>query len=127
MLLTVALALWGFGFGTWLVATVLGFHGVGAVGATVFIGVSAAVFGAGGLEYKVGYNETAGNDATQVRDVTEPVGLTDHLPFPLLTVLLGGVMFLRSLERAAQAGFEDGIPASSGDDDEPSERFGGFL
>jgi len=125
MILTVASALTSLGFVTWILGSIFEYHGIASIGAVILVGVGAMVSN-GGLEVKTGEIEMQSDNTTAnvsidheeinnstvataetraqntsgttiIRNKYEPVSTPTHLSLGVILMLLGGTMFLRSL------------------------------
>jgi len=95
--LSVASFLTAVGFVAWLVGETLNYQGIAVIGATLVVGLGAAIT-TGGLQYQTGETTTGGccGDTTTAAEYQtyEPPA---SLPFGPLVMILGAVMALRPL------------------------------
>lgn len=98
MLLQVAAFLTALGFVTWIAGTLLGYHGIGMIGAALLVGVGAMTM-TDGLETRTGEVETnTSANTTETTFVTDPVETRQTFPLGVLLTFLGGAVGVRSLE-----------------------------
>lgn len=99
MILTTAALLTAFGFVAWISGLVLDYPGIAVIGGVLVVGVGAMVMESG-LEYRDGEvrNNTSA-DTVEITHTYEKVPTPQHLSMGVLTLLLGGVMSLQSINR----------------------------
>lgn len=102
MILTVASAITCLGFVTWILGSIFEYHGIATIGAVVIVGVGGVIANSG-LEVKVGEEEiTVNNSTTTVNNQFDSVDTGTNISLGIILMLLGGGLFLRSLNELGE-------------------------